>query len=102
MYANPCLITAGIAPAINYYNVLPYVGSYIPSAIASGGLMTPAFGVAPSLTLLCGNQFGAPRLTWRALLTSIYSPMLLCITCEHVNLSRDTLCMMTVYDVAMP
>ena len=45
MYANPCLITAGIVPAINYYNVLPYVGSYIPIAIASGCLMTPASGV---------------------------------------------------------
>ena len=80
MYANPCLITAGIVPAINYYNVLPYVGSYIPSAIASGCLLTPASGVAP--TLLCGNRFGAPHLTWCALLTSIYSPMLADITCD--------------------
>ena len=72
MYANPCLIAAGIVPAIHYYNVLPYVGSYIPSAIASG-LLTPASGVALSrLALLCGNQFGAPRLSWHALLTSIY------------------------------
>ena len=83
MDANPCLITAGIVPAINYYNILPYVGSYIPSAIASSWLLTPASGVAPSrLALLCGNRFGAPRLTWRPLYTSIYSPMLLCITCE--------------------
>ena len=87
MYANPCLITAGIVPAINYYNVLSYVGSYIPSAIASGCLMKPASGVAPSrLALLCGNRFCAPRLTWRALYTSIHSPMLSSITCEHVNL----------------
>ena len=83
MYMNPCLIAAGIVPAINYYNVLPYVGSYIPSAIASGCLLTPASGVAPSrLALLCGNRFGAPRLSWRALLTSIYSPMLSDITCD--------------------
>ena len=62
MYANPSLITAGIVPAINYYNVLPYVGSYIPSAIASGCLLTPASGVAPSrLALLCSNRFGAPQ-----------------------------------------
>ena len=63
MYANPCLIPAGIVQAINYYNILPYVGSfYIPSAIASGCLLTPASGVAPSrLALLCGNRFGAPR-----------------------------------------
>ena len=46
MYVNPCLICAGIVPAIHYYNVLPYVGSYIPSAIASGCLTTPASGVA--------------------------------------------------------
>ena len=45
MYVNPCLICAGIVPAI-HYNVLPYVGSYIPSAIASGCLTTPASGVA--------------------------------------------------------
>ena len=83
MYANPCLITAGIVPAINYYNVLPYVGSYIPSAIASSCLLTPASGVTPSrLALLCGNRFGAPRLSWRALLMSIYSPMLADITCD--------------------
>ena len=83
MYVNPCLIAAGIVPAIHYYNVLPYVGSYIPSAIASGCLLTPAYGVTLSrLALLCGNQFGAPRLTWRALLTSIYSPMLAYITCD--------------------
>ena len=50
------------------YNVLPYVGSYIPSAIASGCLMTPTSGVAPGrLALPCGNRFGAPRLSWRAL-----------------------------------
>ena len=74
---NPCLICAGIVPAIHYYNVLPYVGSYIPSAIASGCLSTPASGVAPScLALLCGNRFGAPRLSWCALLTSINSPKL--------------------------
>ena len=83
MYVNPCLIAAGIVPAIHYYNVLPYVGSYIPSAIASGCILTPAFGVAPSrLALLCGNRFGAPRLSWRALLTSIYSPILADITCD--------------------
>ena len=83
MYVNPCLITAGIVPAINYYNVLPYAGSYIPSAITSGCLLTPASGVAPSrLALLCGNRFGVPRLTWRALLTSIYSPVLASITCD--------------------
>ena len=101
MYANPCLITAGIVPAINYYNVLPYVGSYIPSAIASGCLLTPASGVAPSrLALLCGNRFGELRLTWRALLTSIYSPTLLCITCELVprHLVYDD----CTVDVAMP
>ena len=97
MDANPCRITAGIVPAINYYIILPYVGSYIPSAIASGWLLTPASGVAPSiLALLCGNRFGAPRLTRRTLYSSIYSPMLSCITCEHVNLSRDTLCMIPV------
>ena len=63
MYMNPCLITAGIVLAINYYNVLPYVGSYIPSAIASGCLLMPASDVAPSrLALLCGNLFGATRL----------------------------------------
>ena len=54
MYVNPCLIAAGIVPAIHYYNVLPYVGSYIPSAIASGCLLTPASGVTLSrLALLC-------------------------------------------------
>ena len=85
MDANPYHITAEIVPAINYCIRLPYVGSYIPSAIASGWLLTPASGVAPSrLALLYGNRFGAPRLTWRALYTNIYSPMLLCITCELV------------------
>ena len=88
MYANPCLITAGIVPANNYYNVLHYVGSYIPSAIASGCLMTPASGVAPSrLALLCGNRFGAH-------FTLVY--IALCFSVLLVNLSRDTLCMMTV------
>ena len=104
MYVNPCLIAAGIVPAINYCNVLPYVGSYIPSAIASGCLLTPDSGVAPSrLALLCGNWFGALRLSWRALLMSIYSPMLaiLLVTyCEQVNvyLVYDT----CTVDVAMP
>ena len=82
-----------VSTAINYYIRLPYVGSYIPSAIASGWLLTPASGVAPSrLALLCGNRFGAPRL--------IYSPMLLCITCELVPryLVYDT----GTVDVAMP
>ena len=83
MYVNPCLITAGIVLAMNYYNVLPYVGSYIPSAIASGCLLTPGSGVALiRLALLCGNRFGASRLSWRPLLTSIYSPMLGDITCD--------------------
>ena len=100
MDANPYHITAGIVPAINYYTILPYVGSYIPCAIASGWLLTPASGVAPShLALLCGNRFGAPCLTWRAL-HSIYSPMLLCITSELVPryLVYDT----CTVDVAMP
>ena len=35
-----------IVPEIHNYNVLPYVGSYIPSAIASGCLTPPASGVA--------------------------------------------------------
>ena len=83
MCVNPCLIAAVIVPAIYYYNVLPYVGSYIPSVIASGCLLTPASGVAPSrLVLLCGDRFGTPRLSWHALLTSIYSPMLAGITCD--------------------
>ena len=101
MDANPYCITARIVPAINYYIELPYVVSYIPSAIASGWLLTPASGVAPSrLALLCSNRFGAPRLTWRALYTSIYSPMLSCITCELVPryLVYDT----CTVDVAMP
>ena len=46
MYVNLCLICAGIVPEVHYYNVLPYVGSYIPSAIASGCLITPASGGA--------------------------------------------------------
>ena len=94
MDANPYCITARIVPAINYYIELLYVGSYIPSAIASGWLLTPASGVTPSrLALLCGNRFGAPRLTWRVLYTSIYSP---CYSELLVNLSRDTLCMIPV------
>ena len=101
MDANPYHITARIVPAINYYIRLPYVGSYIPSAIASGWLLTSASGFTPShLALLCGKRFGAPRLIWRALYTSIYSPMLLCITCELVPryLVYDT----CTVDVAMP
>ena len=97
MDANPCHITARIVPTINYYIRLPYVGSYIPSAIASGWLLTPASGVASSrLALLYGNRFGAPRLIY----SSIYSPMLLCITCELVPryLVYDT----CTVDVAMP
>ena len=83
MYVNPCLIAAGIVPAIHYYNVLPYAGSHIPSAIASGCLLMPASGVALSrLALLCGNRFCTPRLSWRALRTSIYSPVLAGITCD--------------------
>ena len=35
---NLCLICAGIIPEVHYYSILPYVGSYIPSAIASGCL----------------------------------------------------------------
>ena len=83
MDANPCLITAGIVPAINYYIILPFVGSYIPSAIASGCLLTPASGVVPSrLALLCGNRLGEPRLSWCAFLTSINSPKLAGIICD--------------------
>ena len=45
----------------------------IASGHKRGCLLTPASGVAPSrLALLCGNRFGAPRLSWCALLTSIY------------------------------
>ena len=78
-----------------------YYPMYIPSVIASGCLLMPASGVAPSrLALLCGNRFGAPRLTWRALYTSIYSPMLLCITCELVP--RYLVYDDCTVDVAMP
>ena len=43
---NLCLITAGIVPEVHYYDVLPYVGSYIPSPIASGCLFQMASGGA--------------------------------------------------------
>ena len=36
---NLCLICAGIIPEVHYYSILPYVGSYILSAIASGCLI---------------------------------------------------------------
>ena len=42
----------------------------LPSAIASGWLLTPASGVAPSrLALLCGNRFGALSLNLAMLLS---------------------------------
>ena len=55
------------------------------------------------LALLCGNQFGAPRLSWRALLTSIYSPMLAYITCDLLWTCERIPCVDTcTVDVAMP
>ena len=87
---NLCLITAGIVPEVHYYNVLPYVGSYIPSPIASGCLFQMASGGATEPSYVYFAVTDLARLAYLgahflAVYKALCQPMLSVTYCEHVN-----------------
>ena len=100
MYANPCLITAGIVPAIYYYNVLPYVGSYISQVQLLPVVFLRLHPVSPQVVSRYFTVTGLARLAYLGAHLSWRAPMLLCITCELVP--RYLVYDDCTVDVAMP
>ena len=72
------------------YHCKKYTSNILLCSLLSGWLQMLVSGVAICrLALLCGNRFGVPRLSWRALIMCINS-MLSYVLCELIC---DTLCM---------